>query len=484
MKQLTIIGLSIFLSIVLLVYLWSIDPLYAFVTGIMILTAALVIIANLYNKADRSKRQPFDHQEAEKFYRHREILDTDKKKSSMPSPAPPPLERTYQEERTDDDLMQEQDRTNIPIPQPQSVASDEEIKAETDVDSEASPRAEAGATTFDITRGGIANFDIMRLVADLDDTQRRAFFERAAAMPPEQQSEGSLLALYREILGAAQPIDQIRFTAYYPRQVTAQETHGFYVYAHIPDALIATDISQFQAVLGGRVPKAQTADTSVSVQEQTKIAVMIECESLQFNQLGSIQAWQAPFVRFDFAFSADDHLIDEVVEGRIAILIGLIEVASLPFSILVTPAKAPIMGYSAQPKPAHVGLKASKTATVYHKIFISYSRKDSAIVEQYRKAQMMMGNTVFMDTYSIRAGENWEEALKQFIHEADIFQLFWSDHARVSDHVQFEWRYALEQHCPDNACQNYIRPTYWQLPIADIPEALKHLHFAYVNLEA
>lgn len=339
-----------------------------------------------------------------------------------------------------------------------------------------------------------ADFDLMSLVTSLEPEKQQEFFSKMSEIPIGNQTEAQLIELYEDLAGIATTKDlspskspnlsEVQFTSYYPRQASAGTNYGFYVYAHLPDALVASDIQQFEADLGGRVPKAKVSAQTAKIEEGANIAVIIQCDQLKFNQLGSIQAWREPFVRFDFDFIAHKALVDEVVEGRIAILLGMIEIASIDFQITITPAN-PLAAVTAQPKEplTALGYDPSTTANIYQKIFISYSHKDSAIAEQYRKIQMMLGNTLFMDTHSIRSGEQWEVALKQFIDDADVFQLFWSKNSAISDHVRFEWDYALSQRCPDSRCDKFIRPTYWEKPLPDIPLELGHLHFAFVELE-
>ncbi len=124
----------------------------------------------------------------------------------------------------------------------------------------------------------------------------------------------------------------------------------------------------------------------------------------------------------------------------------------------------------------------SQSSDMYKQIFVSYAREDSEVVEDYRNAQIAAGNIVFMDTYSIRAGENWERALARFIDNADVFQLFWSQHSANSENVHHEWEYALETRCSETDCRDFIRPVYWKKPLVTPPDALQkhHINFAYV----
>jgi len=274
---------------------------------------------------------------------------------------------------------------------------------------------------------------------------------------------------------------EAQFTAYYARQTVAKTEYGFYVYAHLPEALISADIEQFREYLGGGVPKPAIATQTTTLEQGAILTAMVQCDALEFTQIGIMKKWQAPFVRFDFRYTAPESLVDEFVEGRIAIMLGMIEIASIDFQTLIT-APQPINLINSVPdNPLTQEIfKLTHPASMYQKIFISYSRKDTVIAEQYRKAQIMAGNIIFMDTHTIRAGEDWEEALKRFIREADVFQLFWSEHSAASEHVKFEWDYALNQRCSETRCIGFIRPAYWEQPLITPPPELGHLHFAYV----
>ena len=133
--------------------------------------------------------------------------------------------------------------------------------------------------------------------------------------------------------------------------------------------------------------------------------------------------------------------------------------------------------------PLAVAKFGTHTTVPYQLIFVSYSRSDSRVVEMYRRVQQAVGNEVFMDTYSIRAGEEWHAALALGIDTADVFQLFWSKNSAESLAVKDEWNYALAYRCPKTRGVGFIRPIYWTLPMpAPPPEELRHLNFRYVPL--
>jgi len=117
------------------------------------------------------------------------------------------------------------------------------------------------------------------------------------------------------------------------------------------------------------------------------------------------------------------------------------------------------------------------TASPYQPIFVSYSHQDTVIVEQLEKAYKALGNSYLRDVEILRSGEEWNPALLKKIDEADIFQLYWSKAASVSEYVTQEWQHALARGKP-----SFIRPLYWEKPMPDPPPELAKIHFAFYEI--
>lgn len=60
------------------------------------------------------------------------------------------------------------------------------------------------------------------------------------------------------------------------------------------------------------------------------------------------------------------------------------------------------------------------------KIFISYRHEDKTIAEHLRKQLEELGIDVWQDVDRLRAGENWDQTIKQVIHSVDFFVLLLS----------------------------------------------------------
>jgi hypothetical protein len=80
---------------------------------------------------------------------------------------------------------------------------------------------------------------------------------------------------------------------------------------------------------------------------------------------------------------------------------------------------------------------------------------------------------VFVDVMNLRSGDNWERKLNEAITESDVFYLFWCRHAKKSEWVQKEWRYAYQSRGID-----FIDPVPLESPVlAPPPPELSKKHF-------
>lgn len=290
------------------------------------------------------------------------------------------------------------------------------------------------------------------------------------------------------------------FTAYYAREVQKQVRYGLYVYAHHRGSAHAVyqDAQKFAAELGGQVPNPRTVVNELrQLETGTPVTITPECEGVTFNPPSLTKKFDDKWTRFDFDMKVTGE-VGDILVGRIAISLGPIEIANLKLAFEVVealadaPAEAPAALQTTsqtadEATPSDNPLAQAKlecaTQRTYQKIFVSYSREDKTVVEIYRQAQLALGNEVFVDTYSIRTGENWQAALAKAIDEAEVFQLFWSSHAAASPNVRHEWDYALQHRCSENRCVEFIRPVFWQNPLATPPAELNHLNFKFVALQ-
>ena len=116
----------------------------------------------------------------------------------------------------------------------------------------------------------------------------------------------------------------------------------------------------------------------------------------------------------------------------------------------------------------------SASASLFTSIFASYAHDNAAVVDRLSRAYRAIGNRFLCDVDSLRSGVQWQQELLRLVEQADVFQLFWSQAAKRSRHVEEEWRHALKQARPA-----FIRPVLWQVPMPEPPPDLAAIHFQY-----
>jgi hypothetical protein len=285
---------------------------------------------------------------------------------------------------------------------------------------------------------------------------------------------------------------EVLFTAYYPHKTHENFQYDLLLYAHSILQSEFTDIKKdaqkFKDGLGGQIHAPKTAKQSTFLKNGTPITVEPECSDVEFTPALLTKKWNGKWLRFNFQFEPTTALANETLFMRISIKVFGVEIAYIKLSIEVLERQIQHESPSSAAKIENPIASAKwfdkQSARMYQKIFISYSRKDTEVVEAYRFAQLAIGNDIFMDTYSTRAGENWRAALATAIDSADVFQLFWSENSASSPSVREEWEYALKYKYPETKGEGFIRPVFWVLPMpAEPPNELKHLNFKYVSLQ-
>jgi hypothetical protein len=113
---------------------------------------------------------------------------------------------------------------------------------------------------------------------------------------------------------------------------------------------------------------------------------------------------------------------------------------------------------------------------LFKKIFASYAPQDLHMVQLTESILRILGvcNLVW-DERIVSPGGNRKEAVCAAISDADVFQLFWSEHAKKSTTVQSEWKYALSLRR-----DGFVRPVYWSDKPPKPPKELGQLFFSKI----
>ncbi|HYU30794.1 MAG TPA: toll/interleukin-1 receptor domain-containing protein [Thermoanaerobaculia bacterium] len=276
-------------------------------------------------------------------------------------------------------------------------------------------------------------------------------------------------------LGTAVPaVDEVHISAWHPRALPVGESAKLLVYAHLLSAggAVAGDAGQ---VLGKAVSKYRAAEASsaAAIAPGTEILVVPQGEGLLFDPPQARLTWSGAWQRADFTMIATGDRVGHVIEGSIACYVGPLLVADLRLPVVVPSPGAPAED-TPEPGP---GLQSAR---LYQSVFASYSHDDTPMVEAMEKACQALGMDYLRDVMTLKSGQSWSDELLRMIERADIFQLFWSTPASRSPYVEQEWRHALGLSGRKGAA--FIRPIYWERPLPPVPEPLRSLHFAPIDL--
>lgn len=274
---------------------------------------------------------------------------------------------------------------------------------------------------------------------------------------------------------AANPMPEVRFTMYRPHRLCGNQSRKLIVIGHS-----CFDMNRVRQVYEdefadseNRVREVQD-DGQYAVDPQRTVTIKPEAAGIEFEpgtQTLDLDRDLA-VARFQACCVARP-VQDTVASGQIDISLGKLVICSLPLAFEICGAEA--RTESEQPPQGD-------WSGPYRRIFLSYSRRDSDIVEQCERYGSSMGDKYLRDVYSLRSGEVWQERLLQLIYKANIFQLFWSSNAMHSPHVRREYEYALSL-----KREKFIRPTYWETPFPEDgekglpPQSLRDLNFHFLG---
>jgi len=256
--------------------------------------------------------------------------------------------------------------------------------------------------------------------------------------------------------------EDVHFTAIHPKEGVAEKWHSLLVYIHTQAALdhVRTDARRFSDELMN--PKESSSRSDTRLARGTAITIVPHCDGLVFNPERITIKWLEDYQRMEFRFRADKSFQGDAARGEVAFYVGPVIIGTLRLAMLFG-------GKVDAPAQEEQGQMYRQDA-----IFISYSRKDTDIVNEFKKVHEATGFDVLLDIDDIRSGEKWNPKLLQMIDKADIFQLFWSPNSEKSKYCKQEWQYALKR-----SKEGFIRPVYWKKPMPEPPKELGMYHFHY-----
>ena len=330
----------------------------------------------------------------------------------------------------------------------------------------------APAMLADVTIGQLALQRVGTTIAfDTDTLEEDILLDLEEADAPFLILDGDKVVRFlKQGVNRSASTADVQFSAYYPQTIT--DSGNLLVYAHLTDMIdvVAKDAAKLALLLNNEPARPRRTRNNTQLRRGSQVTIVPESDELTFNPPQMTIRWDNDWERAAFTMRPVNNFNGDYVDVRISIQVCDIEVSAISLSMDV-----------AQSSTESV-LQHSDNS-LYQKIFISYSHKDRVIVHRYWQAQQAAGHEIFFDIDTIRSGADWLQAIYNAIDNMDFMQLFWSPHSAASEHVKAEYQYCIKKYCanaPKN-CAGKIRPVYWELPVASVPDTLNHLHFKFVD---
>ncbi len=316
----------------------------------------------------------------------------------------------------------------------------------------------------------------LRVAGPGEDAKERPVIEvrtvepEASEPPPEEAVADLHFGVSEEAEDSA-----VRFSAYHPRALGVGESRKLLLYAHLLAArqAIGADAGQVLGKEAGEYGESVAA-APAAIAPGTEITVVPRADGLAFDPPQASIAWSGAWQRTDFEMTATGERVGHVIEGSIACYVGPLLIADVRLPVVVPKSGEEVAAADAG--------RDVQSATMYQSVFASYSHADTPVVEAMETACKALGMDYLRDVMTLKSGQSWSDSLLDMIEQADVFQLFWSPAASESPYVEQEWRHALNLVGRRGAA--FIRPIYWQKPLAPVPSGLSHIHFAPVDLSA
>ena len=183
------------------------------------------------------------------------------------------------------------------------------------------------------------------------------------------------------------------------------------------DQVLGTDASRFRST---------SQDAGLALPRGDELSLVPQVDGLRFNPPQRSFRWLRDVHREEFDFITD--LPDGAkAHGRLCVYLGSVLIADVPLSI-------PVSAVAAGSQPG--GPQAIDHARRYRRIFASYAHDDAEMVDLVVAYAAVTGDEFMRDVTHLRSGQDWNEALRNLIRQADLFQLFWSWNSMRSPEVK------------------------------------------------
>lgn len=208
-----------------------------------------------------------------------------------------------------------------------------------------------------------------------------------------------------------------------------------------------------------KLRKGDKVDVEFNIYGETRL--MSECKSI---------IWQGSFTKCSF-----DYFVPKDIDVDELSCMALLTVNNIPVGEL---------RFITDIVPSPNNLNQEIISRKYNKIFISYAHQDESKVKFLAEGFKMMETDYFFDRHYLKTGDIFPQKIQDYISEADLFILCWSENASKSEYVQKERTQALGRAFPQVKPQQVAKLSIYPIsiePRAELPGDMKeNYHFGVI----
>jgi hypothetical protein len=168
------------------------------------------------------------------------------------------------------------------------------------------------------------------------------------------------------------------------------------------------------------------------------LSVRLRIEGMEIETAEDTIVWRGEAGNASFVVRVPEDAAEGPRRGEVAIWTNGLLRMTMYFQLRVASATSDVTSLQHDERPLR-------------KAFASYASPDRD--EVFKRVQGMRkvapGIEVVVDVTKLRSGENWQTRLREEILSSDILYLFWSQAARRSKHVKWEWQCGLRERGPE-----------------------------------
>lgn len=189
-----------------------------------------------------------------------------------------------------------------------------------------------------------------------------------------------------------------------------------------------------------------------------QIDIQLRIRGLHIERSTKTIIWQGDYTKVCFHAEISENWNDDRLYGEIFISVNNTMIGELDFITDVTS------------EDVEVERTANVISRQYKKVFISYAHQDEDKVKYIAEGYRALGISYFFDRHYLKGGDIFPLVIQEYIKDADLFFLCWSENAANSDYVQKERAQALQLAFPH--VQPYEKATLTIYPLSIEPHAL------------